>query len=77
MYVCMYIPGVFVFETTKTKNPKFPAEFDLKLRGKDRTEDNGYNLTSYFDGFDFRGSLVLVFEGLSFPNTEPKYPLKA
>ena len=61
MYVCMYIPGVFVFETTKTKNPKFTAEFDLKLRGKDRTEDNGYNLTSYFDGFDFRGSLVLVF----------------
>ena len=49
MYVCMYIPGVFVFETTKTKNPKFTAEFDLKLRGKDRTEDNGYNLTSYFD----------------------------
>ena len=29
MYVCMYIPGVFVFETTKTKNPKFTAEFDL------------------------------------------------
>ena len=44
MYVCMYIPGVFVFETTKTKNPKFTAGFDLKLRGKDRIEDNGYNL---------------------------------
>ena len=35
----------------------------------------GYNLTLYFDGFDFRGLslslgvLVLVFEGLSFRNT--------
>ena len=48
MYVCMYVRGVFVFETTKTKNPKFTAEFDLKLRGKNRTEDNltNYTLTS-------------------------------
>ena len=48
MYVSMYVRGVFVFKTTKTKNPKFNAEFDLKLRGKDRTENNltGYTLTS-------------------------------
>ena len=31
-YVCTYvITGVFVFKTTKTKNPKFTAKFDLKL----------------------------------------------
>ena len=35
-----FLCGVFVFETTKTKTPKFTAKFDLKLRGKDRTEDN-------------------------------------
>ena len=29
-----------VFETTKTKTPKFIAKFDLKLREKDQTEDN-------------------------------------
>ena len=48
MYVRMYVRGVFVFKTTKTKNLKFTAEFDLKLRGMDRTEDNltGYTLTS-------------------------------
>ena len=48
MYVRMYVRGVFVFKTTKTKNPKLTAEFDLKLRGKDRTEDNltDYTLTS-------------------------------
>ena len=48
MYVRMYVRGVFFFKTTKTKNPKFTAEFDLKLRGKDRTENNltGYTLTS-------------------------------
>ena len=47
MYVRMYVRGVFVFQTTKTKNPKFTAEFDLKLHGKDQTEDNltGYTLT--------------------------------
>ena len=54
---------VFVFEITKTETPKFTVKFDLKLGGKNRTEDNltdetyfGYNLTSYFDGFDFRGA---------------------
>ena len=45
------------------KTPKFAVRFDLKLGGKDRTKDNltdyayfGYNLTLYFDGFDFGGS---------------------
>ena len=58
-----------VFEITKTKTPKFTVKFDLKLGGKDRTWYNltdqtyfGYNLTLYFDGFDFRG--------LSFRNLE-------
>ena len=44
---------------TKTKTPKF----DLKLGGKNWTEDNltdqtyfDYNLTSYVDGVDFRWS---------------------
>ena len=32
--------GVFVFEITKTKTPKFTVKFDLKLGGKNRTEDN-------------------------------------
>ena len=39
------------------------VKFDLKLGGKNRTEDNltdytyfSYILTSYFDEFDFRGS---------------------
>ena len=32
--------GVFVFEITKTKTPKFAVKFDLKLYGKSRTEDN-------------------------------------
>ena len=31
---------VLVFEITKTKTPKFTVKFDLKLGGKDRTEDN-------------------------------------
>ena len=57
--------GVLVFEITKTNTPKFTVRFDLKLGGKDRTKGNltdynyfaiGYNLTLYFDGFDFRGS---------------------
>ena len=62
--------GVLVFvimktktEIMKTKTPKFTVKFDLKLGGKDRTLYNltdqtyfGYNLTLYFDGFDFRGS---------------------
>ena len=55
--------GVLVFEITKTKTPKFTVKFDLKLGGKDRTRYNltgqtyfGYNLTLYFDEFDFRGS---------------------
>ena len=46
-----------------TKTPKFTDKFDLKLGGKDRLWYNltdqtyfGYNLTLYFDGFDFRGS---------------------
>ena len=45
----MYVrTRVFVFEPTKTKNPKFTAEFDQKLRVKDRTEENltDYTLTS-------------------------------
>ena len=57
------------YEITKTKTPKFTVKFDLKLGGKDRTRYNltgqtyfGYNLTLYFDGFDFRG--------LSFRNLE-------
>ena len=60
--------GVLVFVITKTKIPKFTVQFDLKLGGKDQTWYNltdqtyfGYNLTLYFDGFDFRG--------LSFRNT--------
>ena len=32
--------GVFVFKITKTKTPKFTVKFDLKLDGKNRTEDN-------------------------------------
>ena len=32
--------GALVFVMTKTKTPKFTATFGLKLRGKDRTEDN-------------------------------------
>ena len=55
--------GVLVFVITKTKTPQFTVKFHLKLSGKNRTEDNltdlnyfGYNLTSYFDRFDFRGS---------------------
>ena len=30
----------FVFEITKTKTPEFTVKFDLKLGGKNRTEDN-------------------------------------
>ena len=55
--------GVLVFEITKSKTPKLAVTFDLKLGGKDPTKDNlthytylCYNLTLYFDGFDFRGS---------------------
>ena len=55
--------GVFVFEIMKTKTPKLTLKFDQKLGGKKRTEDNltdktyfGYNLTSYFNRFHFRGS---------------------
>ena len=51
------------FEITKIKTPKFTVKFVLKLGGKDRTWYNltdqtyfGYNLTLYFDGFDFSGS---------------------
>ena len=51
------------FQNNKTTTPKFTIKFDLKLGGKNRTEDNltdstyfGYNLTSYFDRFDFPGS---------------------
>ena len=54
--------GVLVFVITKTKRG-LTVKFDLKLGGKDRTRYNltdqtyfGYNLTLYFDGFDFRGS---------------------
>ena len=64
--VLVFVIEVFVFEITKTKTPKFVVKFDLKLGGKNRTEDNltdqtyfDYNLTSYFDGFDFRGSYFL------------------
>ena len=32
--------GVFVFEITKTKTPKFTVKLDQKLGGNDRTEDN-------------------------------------
>ena len=32
--------GVFVFEITKTKTPEFTLKFDLKLGGKNQTEDN-------------------------------------
>ena len=32
--------GSFFFEITKTKTPKFTVKFDLKLGGKNRTEDN-------------------------------------
>ena len=34
----MYVRGSF-FQNYETKNPKFTAKFDLKLLGKDRTED--------------------------------------
>ena len=34
----------FINETTKSETPISPAKFDLKLRGKDRTENN---LTDY------------------------------
>ena len=47
--------GVLVFVITKTKTPKFTVKFDLKLNLADQTYF-GYNLTLYFDGFDFRGS---------------------
>ena len=64
--VLVFVIEVFVFEITKTKTPKFVVKFDLKLGGKNRTEDNltdqtyfDYNLTSYLDGFDFRGSYFL------------------
>ena len=33
------ILDMFVFEITKTKTPKFTVKFDLKLGGKNRTED--------------------------------------
>ena len=63
VFVITKLRAVLVFEITKTKTPKFTVRFDLKLGGKDRTKDNltdynnfGYNLTLYFDGFDFRGS---------------------
>ena len=32
--------GVFVFEITKTKTPKFTIKFVQKFGGKNRTEDN-------------------------------------
>ena len=57
---------LLVFEIMKTNTPEFTVKFDQKLGGKDRTEDNltdlihfGYNLTLYFDGFDFRRDLGL------------------
>ena len=34
------IRGVFAFEIMKTKTPKFTVKFDLKLSGKNWTEDN-------------------------------------
>ena len=37
--IIIYFPRpVLVFEITKT--PKFPVKFDLKLDGKNQTEDN-------------------------------------
>ena len=38
--VLVKLRGVFVFEITKTKTSKFIVKFDLKLSGKNRTEDN-------------------------------------
>ena len=38
--VFVKLSGIFVFETTKIKTPEFTAKFDLKLHGKDYTEDN-------------------------------------
>ena len=40
VFVIMKTKGVFVFKITKTKTPKFTVKFDLKLGGKNRTEDN-------------------------------------
>ena len=95
VFVIRKTKGVFVFEIAKTKTHAFTVKFDLKLGGKNRTEDNlldqtyfGYNLASYFDGFDFRRpsvvfvisktetdlrSQVLVFEGLSFRSTPVRW----
>ena len=42
---CQKLRGVFVFEITKTKTPKFSAKCALKLRGNDRTEDNSTDQT--------------------------------
>ena len=62
VFVITKTKRVFVFEITKTKTPKFTVKFDLKLGGKNRRDNMtdqtyfDYNLTSYFDGFDFRGS---------------------
>ena len=39
-YPNYYCRGVFVFEITKTKTPKFTVKFDLKLGEKNWTEDN-------------------------------------
>ena len=70
-FICIlgfFLGGVplLVFEIMKTNTPEFTVKFDQKLGGKDRTEDNltdlihfGYNLTLYFDGFDFRRDLGL------------------
>ena len=51
------------FRNYENEDPKFTVKFDQKLGLKNRTEDNlthltyfGYNLTSYFNRFDFRGS---------------------
>ena len=40
IYFTDWFSGVFVFEITKTKTPKLTVKFDLKLCGKNRTEDN-------------------------------------
>ena len=39
-YTQVKLRGVFVFEITKTKTPKFTVKFDQQLVGKNRAEDN-------------------------------------
>ena len=40
VFVIRKTKGVFVFEIAKTKTHAFTVKFDLKLGGKNRTEDN-------------------------------------